>query len=157
MSGRSCSACRLAPVCGTDSIVIVIQLRVQYQFSGRKILSFLPGSNWLIAVAWISTEFNRVWGTWTLGEERVFLIVPELSRNSGPRLPVYHQSRIVLTHGVMLFCRYERQVEIFGASLLFGDVYRDTTATFNRASSHVCPPRPQWYPCFQNRKRMKAQ
>lgn len=154
VGGRSCSAYRQAPVCGTGGLAV--QPRLQYQVSGRQNLSSLLGSNWWIAVAQISTEFNRVWGTWTLGEKGIFLIIPELSRNFGPRLPVYHKSRILLTHGVMLSCRHERQVEIFGASLLFGDFYKATTATFNGASSHVCPPRPQWYSCFQNRKKNES-
>lgn len=121
VGGRSFSASRQAPVCGTGGLAV--QLRLQYQFSGRQNFSPLAGSSGGIAVAQISTEFNRVWGTWTLGQKRVFLIIPELSRNFGPRLPVYHKSRILLSCGEMLFCRHERQVETFGTSLLFGDFY----------------------------------
>lgn len=122
------------------------------QFSGRQNLTSLAGSIWWIAVVQISTEFNRVWGSWTLAEKKVFLIIPELSRNFGPKLPVSLKSRILLTHGEMLLFRHERQVEVFGASLLFGDSYKATTAIFNGANSHVCPPRPQGYPCFQNKQ-----
>lgn len=142
--GRSCSACRQAPVCSTRGLAV--QLRLQCQFTGRQNLA--------------SLSWQKLMDCRTLGEKRVFLIIPELCSSFGPRLLVYHKSRILLTHGEMLFCRHERQVEIFGASLLFGDFYKSTTPTFSRASFHV-PPRvphvPSGIPVFKTRKRMKAQ
>lgn len=60
VGGRSCSACRQASAWGTGSLAA--QLRLQCHLAGRQNLASLPGSNWWIVVAWISTEFSRVCG-----------------------------------------------------------------------------------------------
>lgn len=152
--GRSCSTCRQAPVCGTGGLAV--WLRLQYPVV-RETKSCIFGWQQLMDCScWDKHSIQQGLRNLNTCKKRGFLIIAELSRSFDPRLPVCHRSRILLTHAEMLFCRHERQVEIFGTNLLFGDFYKATAATFNGANSHVCPPCPWWYPCFQNKKKNES-
>ena len=115
-------------------------------FSERQSLVSLAGSDWWIAVAWLSAELSGDWGPSTLAEKMIFLITPELSRSFDPRLPVCHYSMMLLSHGEMLSCRHEKQVELFGAGLLFGSSCKAIiTAIFSGTNAHAPTPVISWF------------
>lgn len=134
--GGSCCSWRQVPARGTGSLRV--QLRLENPVF-RETKSCISGWQQLTDCS-CPAKCQTQQELRSLNTQKIFLITPELSRRFDLRLPISHNSRMLLTHGKMLSWGLERQAERFGASLLFDGSCEAITAPCNGANACAFTP-----------------